>query len=88
MADTLPIHGVCDPRFTSVRDAFADNFAQHGDFGAAVCVYLEGKPVLDLWGGWADAARTIYLAGGYPGLPAPGRGSATQSPVWPPRPRE
>ena len=58
MADTLPIHGVCDPRFTSVRDAFADNFAQHGDFGAAVCVYLEGKPVLDLWGGWADAART------------------------------
>jgi CubicO group peptidase (beta-lactamase class C family) len=37
-----------------VRDAFAENFEQHGDVGAACCVYLEGRPVVDLWGGVAD----------------------------------
>jgi CubicO group peptidase (beta-lactamase class C family) len=40
--------------FEPVRDAFAANFAQHGDIGAAVCVYQDGRPVVDLWGGVAD----------------------------------
>ena len=51
MTTTAPIHGQCDPRFTAVREAFADNFATRGEVGAAVCVYVEGKPVVDLWGG-------------------------------------
>ena len=59
LLSTLPIQGVCDPRFETVREAFAENFAQRGDIGAAVCVYLEGKPVVDLWGGYANAARTL-----------------------------
>jgi CubicO group peptidase (beta-lactamase class C family) len=58
MTTTVQIHGQCDPRFTAVRAVFADNFAQRGDVGAAVCVYVEGKSVVDLWGGHADAART------------------------------
>jgi CubicO group peptidase (beta-lactamase class C family) len=29
-----------------------------GDVGAALSIYRDGKPVVDLWGGWADAART------------------------------
>jgi CubicO group peptidase (beta-lactamase class C family) len=37
-----------------VRDAFATNFAERGEVGAAVCVYLHGKKVVDLWGGLAD----------------------------------
>ncbi|MFH9491156.1 MULTISPECIES: serine hydrolase domain-containing protein [Streptomyces] len=52
------IHGHCDPRFTAVRDAFAGNFAVHDELGAAVTVLLDGEPVVDLWGGWADADRT------------------------------
>lgn len=52
------IHGHCDPRFTAVRDAFAGNFAVHDELGAAVTVLLDGEPVVDLWGGWADAGRT------------------------------
>ncbi|MCZ0988996.1 serine hydrolase domain-containing protein [Streptomyces diastatochromogenes] len=40
--------------FEPVREAFAANFAQHGDLGAALCVYLDGRPVVDLWGGTAD----------------------------------
>ncbi|WP_129308940.1 serine hydrolase domain-containing protein [Streptomyces sp. L2] len=40
--------------FEGVREAFAENFARHGDIGAAVCVYVDGRPVVDLWGGVAD----------------------------------
>jgi CubicO group peptidase (beta-lactamase class C family) len=39
-----------------VRAAFAENFARHGDIGAACCVYYRGRPVVDLWAGVADAA--------------------------------
>ncbi|MEU0368814.1 serine hydrolase domain-containing protein [Streptomyces sp. NPDC006283] len=48
------INGEVAPGFESVREAFAANFDQHGDIGAAVCVYREGRPVVDLWGGTAD----------------------------------
>lgn len=51
-----PIEGFVDPRFTAVRDAFADNFRAHGEWGAAVCVVVDGAPVVDLWGGLADVA--------------------------------
>ena len=40
--------------FEPVRDAFAANFTEHGDIGAAVCVTIDGEPVVDLWGGVAD----------------------------------
>ena len=58
MTTTLQIQGTCDAHFTAVRESFAENFAQRGDVGAAVCVYVEGKPVVDLWGGYANASRT------------------------------
>jgi CubicO group peptidase (beta-lactamase class C family) len=44
--------------FESVRDAFAGNFADRGEVGAAVCVIIDGTVVVDLVGGWADEART------------------------------
>ena len=47
MAD-LPLEGFCDPRFAAVRDAFAANFRERGEPGAAVCVSVGGKPVVDL----------------------------------------
>ncbi|MPZ99812.1 MAG: serine hydrolase, partial [Dehalococcoidia bacterium] len=52
------VHGDCDPRFEAVRRAFAENFAERGDVGAAVAVTLDGEPVVDLWGGWLDKGRT------------------------------
>lgn len=55
---TPRIQGSCEPGFERVRDAFRDNFVTHGELGAACCVYLDGVPVVDLWGGHADAART------------------------------
>jgi|HubBroStandDraft_1064217.scaffolds.fasta_scaffold199104_2 CubicO group peptidase (beta-lactamase class C family) len=53
----VPINGHCDPRFAAVRDAFAGNFAQHGERGAAVCLSVGGRVVVDLAGGWRDEGR-------------------------------
>jgi len=53
-----PIGGWCAPGFEPVRAAFAGNFAERGDVGAAVCIVRRGEVVVDLWGGWADEART------------------------------
>ncbi|WP_051789523.1 serine hydrolase domain-containing protein [Streptomyces sp. NRRL S-1022] len=52
------IHGHCDPRFAAVREAFEENFREREELGAAVAVTVAGRTVVDLWGGWADAART------------------------------
>jgi CubicO group peptidase (beta-lactamase class C family) len=52
------VQGHCDARFSGVRDAFEENFRDRGELGAAVTVTLDGETVVDLWGGWADAART------------------------------
>ncbi|GAB2990168.1 serine hydrolase domain-containing protein [Streptomyces pseudoechinosporeus] len=48
------IDGEVEAGFEPVREAFTANFARHGDIGAAVCVYRDGRPVVDLWGGIAD----------------------------------
>ncbi|MEV0742452.1 serine hydrolase domain-containing protein [Streptomyces sp. NPDC050549] len=48
------IDGEVEAGFEPVREAFEANFSQHGDIGAAVCVYQYGRPVVDLWGGVAD----------------------------------
>jgi CubicO group peptidase (beta-lactamase class C family) len=37
--------------FEPVQEAFATNFERHGEVGAACCVHLHGKRVVDLWGG-------------------------------------
>jgi CubicO group peptidase (beta-lactamase class C family) len=54
----MMIDGVCDPRFARVRDAFASNFARGLDHGGGVAVVANGNTVVELWGGYADAART------------------------------
>lgn len=58
MTETLPLHGTCDPRFAAVRDAFLSNFQEREEIGAAVAITLAGEPVVDLWAGHADPART------------------------------
>jgi hypothetical protein len=58
VTDVPEIQGSCDARFACVREAVAENFRAHGEVGTAVAVTLDGRPVVDLWAGWADAART------------------------------
>jgi CubicO group peptidase (beta-lactamase class C family) len=52
------IDGFCDPEFSRLRDAFAANFAERGEPGAAIALSDRGRVVADLWGGWADGARS------------------------------
>ncbi|MDK1476025.1 serine hydrolase domain-containing protein [Streptomyces sp. 549] len=49
------VQGTVADGFEPVRDAFRHNLAARGDRGAAVTVYRDGRPVVDLWGGLADA---------------------------------
>lgn len=56
MSSTLAPDGLVEPGFGPVADAFRANFDDHDDVGAACCVYLDGRPVVDLWGGLADRA--------------------------------
>ncbi len=52
------IEGHAHPAFAGVRDVFAASLADGSDLGASVCITREGETVVDLWGGWMDAART------------------------------
>jgi CubicO group peptidase (beta-lactamase class C family) len=52
------VQGVTGERFAPVREAFEANLASGADVGAAFCATLEGETVVDLWGGFADAAET------------------------------
>lgn len=51
------VAGRCDSRFGAVREAFADNL-EEGEIGAACAVVVDGRTVVDLWGGWSDADRS------------------------------
>ena len=50
--------GECDTRFGAVREALGESLAKD-DVGASAAVFVDGEPVVDIWGGYADAARTI-----------------------------
>ncbi|MGE0743272.1 MAG: serine hydrolase domain-containing protein [Hyphomonadaceae bacterium] len=55
------INGEVAPGFERVREAFAENFERdesRRDVGAALSVYHRGERVVNLWGGWRDAACT------------------------------
>ena len=50
----MAIDGICDSAFGQVREEFEANFRERGEIGAAACVTIAGRPVVDLWGGLAD----------------------------------
>ena len=45
------VEGECDPKFDGVLQTFIENFEQRDELGASVCLNLEGRTVVDLWGG-------------------------------------
>jgi CubicO group peptidase (beta-lactamase class C family) len=50
------IHGTTDDGFGAVHDAFAKNFAEHDELGAAFSLYVNGEKKVDLWAGVANSA--------------------------------
>src|SRR5665213_4184088 len=51
---SVNVEGHIESGFEGVRTAFIQNFTDHGDVGAGVAVHVEGRKVVDLWGGLAN----------------------------------
>lgn len=54
----VEVKGKCDERFIPVMDAFKNNLDTGQDVGATVAIFIDGEPVVDLWGGYFDATYT------------------------------
>lgn len=54
------LHGHYEPEYQAVVEAFCENFRSEDEVGAAVAIMRDGKLVVDLWGGWRDAALTVH----------------------------
>jgi CubicO group peptidase (beta-lactamase class C family) len=65
---TPTIHGTVEPGFEPVVDAFAKNFTDRGDTGAACTVYLHGSPVVNVHAGeyqqgpWTADTRSVLFS--------------------------
>ncbi|MDI5974463.1 serine hydrolase domain-containing protein [Streptomyces sp. SL13] len=53
----VDVQGTVADGFEPVREAFERNFDERGEVGAAVAVHHEGRLVVDLWAGEAEADR-------------------------------
>ena len=51
--------GTCSARFDPLRELFAAKLESGEDLGASLAFNIDGEMVVDLWGGWADEARTV-----------------------------
>ncbi|MGH3309806.1 MAG: serine hydrolase domain-containing protein [Streptomyces sp.] len=57
----MDVQGTVADGFEPVRDAFAANFGERGDTGAALTVLREGRTVVDLWGGEGWRRDTVAV---------------------------
>jgi CubicO group peptidase (beta-lactamase class C family) len=55
---TNTVNGFAQDRFQAAREAFEANLASGEDVGASFCATIDGETVVDLWGGFADEAKT------------------------------
>src|SRR6187401_3317267 len=54
-----PLGGTCSARFDPLRELFATKLESGEGLGASLALNIDGEMVVDLWGGWADEARTV-----------------------------
>ena len=48
------VEGFCDPKFSKLEDIFAKAIKSGFDDGAGFALEVDGKEVLNLWGGFSD----------------------------------
>jgi CubicO group peptidase (beta-lactamase class C family) len=72
--NAVDVQGTVADGYEPVREAFAANFADRGDTGAAVAVHVDGRIVVDLWAGRRSAAAESAPAPAP--APAPASGPA------------
>ena len=53
------VQGAADPNFAWAVRSFARLFPTRRLGGGALSVYLDGRPVVDVWTGWADRRGTV-----------------------------
>ena len=56
--DPSALGGTCSARFDPLRELFAAKLESGEELGASLALNIDGEMVVDLWGGWADVART------------------------------
>lgn len=54
----MTVRGECDPEFAGVRDSLVANIDSGDELGASVVVDVDGRRVVDIWGGHRDVDRT------------------------------
>ncbi|MFJ4652177.1 serine hydrolase domain-containing protein [Nocardia sp. NPDC088792] len=52
------VAGFCTDEFAGVRAAFEEQVDSGAELGASLAITVDGAPVLDLWGGYADPEQT------------------------------
>ncbi|KAL7794463.1 beta-lactamase/transpeptidase-like protein [Trichoderma ceciliae] len=52
------IHGHYDPKFEELRNLFQKNLDSKADIGASITLNIDGKDIVDIWGGYADEECT------------------------------
>ena len=58
----MQVEGHCESGFGRVADVFAAQLEGGRDIGGSIGVYLDGKPVVEIWGGSADPGRGVPWA--------------------------
>jgi len=48
------VNGYCEEKYTPVKKIFEDYFLKQEEIGASFAIYKEGKPLIDLYGGFKD----------------------------------
>ena len=51
------VQGSYDEKYAAVRDVLAANLDSGEDVGASVAVFVDGEPVVDIWGGHTDESK-------------------------------
>jgi hypothetical protein len=50
--------GLCDPKFYGLKKLLEDNVASGEKLGASLYVDIGGEPVVDMYAGFVDEAKT------------------------------
>jgi Beta-lactamase len=56
--EKVEVQGTYDERFRAVYDVLDRQLNNGDDIGSSAAVFIDGKPVVDIWGGYIDEART------------------------------
>ena len=57
MAPAVLLHGDCAEGYESVKQLFQSHLASGKDENAQLCIYVDGKRVVDLWGSSVNDAN-------------------------------